>query len=86
MDANKARRMVYNNNKLKYGVKEIDKLIEQACISGSFKMSSIVYGEWGSIHSLVDYYISKGFSCNYAYEQTSPNDSDDYIFISWAEK
>lgn len=86
MNASDAQALVYSKNKMKKGIKEINKLISAAAENGEFHISVLTCWDWGSVYDLKKYYKSKKFKVSTTHRQTSPNDGDDYIHISWEEK
>ena len=86
MKAHDARERVYRSNKKLKGIKDLDVRIAEAADAGNFSITSLVHYDWGSVSALEEHYTKLGFEVSSYYKQTSPNDSDDYICISWDEK
>ena len=85
MKAYEARDIVYRENKKLKGVLELNALIKSAAEQGKFKLTTRVHDDWGSYSALKDYYKEQGYKAHTFYEQTSPNDSDNYISLDWSE-
>lgn len=83
MRASTAQARSYAKNKMAKGVAEIDKLIEAACEAGEFKIETIVMDGWGHYDDLWRHYKALGYEVKNSHVQTSPNDGDDYLYISW---
>ncbi len=85
MKALEARSLVYRSNKKLKGVKEVDSLIKAAAERGEFSLSTKVLWDWGSVYDLESHYDKLGYKASTSYQQTSPNDSDEYLSLDWSE-
>jgi hypothetical protein len=83
MKAYTAKDIAYRANKAAKGVLDIDKLIEEAARQGKFQITLLVHHSWGDAFDLVEFYKSQGYGADHSNKQTSPNDSDDFIHLSW---
>ena len=83
MKAYIAKDITFRHNKSRKGLQKIYKLIESASKRGLFKIDTLVYFAWGKPNDLVEKLKLDGYDVTTYYKQTGPNDSDDYLHISW---
>lgn len=83
MKAYEAADLSYRNNKMKKGISEINKKIKKTATTGKFTLTCLICYDWGSNHDLKQHYEKEGYKVSLSHKQTSPNDGDDYITITW---
>lgn len=83
MKAHEARELAHRKNKISKGMEELYRMIKLHAIDGHFKMEHIVSYDMGDPHELANELIKQGYIAFVTHQQTSPNDGDDTIHISW---
>lgn len=87
MKAYEARDLTYRSKEILKGIKEIDAIIKKRAEKGKFNTENIlVKYDWGSRYDLEKHYEKQGFRVSTSHQQTSPNDGDDYIYLSWEDE
>ena len=85
MKAYEARARAYETNKNAKGLKDIYKKIANATELGKFNIEVFVHEDWGRYSELASQLKEDGYIVKHYDKQTSPNDSDDFLIISWGD-
>lgn len=85
MKAYEARSIAYEKNKAAKGLKRIQKLIEKASRDGKFSIQVVLRYDDGYDSELSSLLKADGYKVDSSHRQTSPNDGDDILYISWDE-
>jgi len=82
-----ARNLTYRSKKLLKGTEKIDCLIRKNAKKGLFHTETIlIHDDWGCQYDLKEHYEKLGYIVHTSHQQTSPNDGDDFIYISWEKE
>jgi len=85
MKAYMARDVAYRQNQSLKGLKEIYDRIAKEAQKGKFNLKILICYDWGSSTELKTLLEKDGYIVSESHKQTSPNDGDDFLHISWEE-